>query len=106
MPPETRERRPRAGSAALQDVAADASKDTVTTDILWRLAEQCPPEAIRWFGIGWQSGQIDGFTAGWDAGFAAAEHDMEIAWFALACKVRRDAARPTFAELQRRRGVA
>lgn len=73
-------------------------------DDLWRLAEECPADAIRWFGVGYQLGQIDGFGAGWDEGFAGAGHDMEVAWFALACKVRRDAARPTFAELQRRRG--
>lgn len=71
---------------------------------LWRALASCPVESLGWAGVGWHVGYREAYRRGWDDGYRAAEHDMEIHWFALACKVRQDASRPSFAELQRRRG--
>lgn len=103
-PPEKRTG-PAANGTGIESLS---SKDnpTVSADSseLWRALAGCPPESLHYAAIAWHVGTSDAWREGFDVGFAAAEHDMQIHWYALACKVRRDASRPSFAELQARRG--
>ena len=65
---------------------------------LWRLLVDCPPSAVRWAGIGWAVAHL--------------ERDRERAkQFDLDSREALELARPllkqpTFAELERRRGMS
>jgi len=74
--------------------------DTVVLADLWRAMLDCPSEALYWASLGWRIGLLEG----------TAEVHREIGRAGLDMVATREwretIKRPTFAELQRRRGVA
>ncbi|MFI7130190.1 hypothetical protein ACIBQ1_31170 [Nonomuraea sp. NPDC050153] len=52
----------------------------------------------------YEQGYRDGHLSGWEVGYGHAHHEMAQEWRALAEHVRRMASRPTYAELEARRG--
>jgi hypothetical protein len=53
----------------------------------------------------YRNGYEHGHRSGWDVGYAHAHEEIAASWVALAARIRGYGNSPTYAELQRRRGV-
>jgi hypothetical protein len=71
-------------------------------DPRWRAAEMIADAWQPALAHSYEMGRQDGYAAG----YAEAERDMAARWHSMWTKTRKVLRRPTFAELQRRRGEA
>jgi hypothetical protein len=72
-----------------------------TREQLVKLLAECPDGSVRWAGIGWQLGMLDGT----EQGIAAERWAEECRWNRVYLSTRKVLDQPTQAELRRRREI-